>query len=70
MRLSIRNQLTGTIVSIAKGQAMATIKVRLDGTDQVLSSAITLDAANDLELAEGKSVTLLVKATDVAVAID
>jgi len=70
MRLSTRNQLTGTIVRISKGEAMATLKVQLDGTEQMLTSAITLDAANDLGLAEGQSVTLLIKATDVAIAID
>ncbi|NLA29799.1 MAG: TOBE domain-containing protein [Propionibacterium sp.] len=70
MKLSTRNQLAGTIVSIAMGEAMASVKVRLDGTDQVLTSAITADAANDLGLAEGQAVTLLIKATDVAVAID
>lgn len=70
MRLSTRNQLTGTIVAIAQGEAMATVKVKLDGSDQVLTSAITADAANDLGLAVDQHVTLLVKATDVAVAID
>lgn len=70
MRLSTRNQLTGTVVHISKGEAMATLKVRLNGTEQVLTSAITVDAANDLGLAEGQTVTLLIKATDVAIAID
>lgn len=37
MRLSTRNQLAGEIVSIARGEAMATIKVRLTGTEQVCS---------------------------------
>ena len=70
MRLSTRNQLVGEIVSLTKGEAMAVAKVRLEGGDQVLTSAITLDAANDLDLAVGSRVTLLVKATDVAVAVD
>lgn len=69
MRLSTRNQLAGEIVSIARGEAMATIKVRLTGTEQVLTSAITADAANDLGLVEGGQVTLLIKATDVAIGI-
>ncbi len=69
MRLSTRNQLAGEVVSIAKGEAMATIKVRLTGSDQVLTSAITADAATDLALEEGAQVTLLIKATDVAIGI-
>ena len=70
MRLSTRNQLTGQIVSISIGEAMASVKVRLDGTEQILTSAITADAANDLGLAVDQRVTLMVKATDVAVAVD
>lgn len=70
MRLSTRNQLTGQIVSISIGEAMASVKVRFDGTDQILTSAITADAANDLGLAVDQRVTLMVKATDVAVAVD
>jgi len=48
MKLSTRNQLPGTVVSVAKGEAMAVVKVRLDGGDQILTSSITRDAADDL----------------------
>lgn len=70
MRLSTRNQLTGTVVSIARGEAMAVVKVRLAGGDQVLTSSITVDAAEDLGLTEGADVTLLVKSTDVALGVE
>ena len=70
MKLSTRNQLPGTVVSVAKGEAMAVVKVRLDGGDQVLTSSITRDAVDDLELAEGSAVTLLIKATEVSLAVD
>lgn len=70
MRLSTRNQLTGTVESIAQGEAMAVVKVRLDGGDQVLTSAITVDAAKDLGVAVGAKVTLLIKATDVALGVE
>src|SRR5262245_21210230 len=52
MKLSTRNQLPGTVVSVAQGEAMAVVKVRLDG-GQVLTSSITRDAAEDLGLGEG-----------------
>ena len=68
MKLSTRNQLAGTVVSVAKGEAMAVVKVRLDGADQVLTS-ITRDAADDLGLSEGSAVTLLIKATEVSLAV-
>lgn len=31
MGLSIRNQFPGTVTSVTSGEAMATVKVRLDG---------------------------------------
>lgn len=31
MRLSIRNQLPGTVLSVTPGEVMATVRVRLDG---------------------------------------
>lgn len=67
MSLSIRNQLPGTITAIAPGEVMATVKVHLNG-GQDLTAAITLDAVEDLGLAEGTSVTALVKATEIALA--
>lgn len=70
MRLSTRNQLIGEIVSMTKGEAMTVAKVRLEGGEQTLTSAITLDAAQDLDLKVGSRVTLLIKSTDVALAVD
>jgi molybdate transport system regulatory protein len=67
MSLSIRNQLPGTVTDVTPGEAMATVKVRLSG-GQDLTAAITLDAVRDLGLAAGSSVTALVKSTDIALA--
>ena len=53
MRLSTRNQLPGTIVEVNLGTVMATVKVRLDGSDHVVTSSITKDAALDLGLEVG-----------------
>jgi molybdopterin-binding protein len=70
MRLSTRNQLTGTIVEVALGAVMATVKVRLDGGDQVVTSSITKDAAVDLGLAEGQAATVLIKSTEVTIGVE
>jgi molybdopterin-binding protein len=70
MRLSIRNQLTGEITEVNLGAVMATVKVRLDGSDQVITSSITKDAAEDLGLAVGQRATVFVKSTEVAIGID
>ncbi|WP_328928792.1 TOBE domain-containing protein [Streptomyces sp. NBC_00190] len=67
MSLSIRNQIPGTVTAVATGEAMATVRVRLAG-GQDITAAITADAVKDLGLAEGSEVKALVKATEVALA--
>jgi len=67
MTLSIRNQLPGTVTAVTPGEVMATVKVRLDG-GQDLTAAITLEAVKELGLAEGSAVRALVKSTEVSLA--
>ncbi|MFE5813361.1 molybdopterin-binding protein [Streptomyces sp. NPDC056479] len=67
MSLSIRNQIPGTVTSVTPGEAMATVRVHLDGGQDV-TAAITLDGVNDLGLAEGSAVRALIKATEVSLA--
>lgn len=69
MRLSIRNQLPGTVTSIEQGGAISVVKVALDGGQQVTAS-ITNDAVADLGLASGSTVTVLVKSTEVSLAVE
>ena len=69
MRLSTRNQLDGTVVSVTRGEAMAVVRIRLAGGDEITSS-ITRDAADDLELSDGSRVTVLIKSTEVALGVD
>lgn len=70
MRLSTRNQLTGTITEVDLGAAMAIVKVRLDGGENVITSAITRDAALDLGLKVGQAATVFVKSTEVTIGVD
>jgi len=49
---------------------MAVVKVRLEGGDQELTSSITRDAADDLDLKEGSAVTVLIKSTEVALGVE
>ncbi|MFE6748193.1 molybdopterin-binding protein [Kitasatospora purpeofusca] len=67
MSLSIRNQIPGTVTSVTAGEAMATVKARLDGGQEV-TAAVTVDAVKDLGLAEGSAVRAMVKSTDVSLA--
>ncbi len=69
MRLSTRNQLTGTVAAIDEGSVMSIVKVDLDGGQQITAS-ITKDAVEDLGLTVGAKVTALVKSTEVMIGID
>ncbi|GAB95656.1 molybdate transport system regulatory protein [Kineosphaera limosa] len=70
MRLSTRNQLRGTIESVELGAVMATVRIRLDGSDQVVTAAITKDAVQDLGLEQGQSAVAFIKSTEVMVGIE
>ncbi len=69
MRLSTRNQLTGVVTEVALGSVMATVKVRLDGGDQVVTASITKEAVEDLALEPGQAATVLVKSTEVMLGV-
>jgi molybdate transport system regulatory protein len=69
MRLSTRNQLAATVQEVTEGNVMATVKVVL-GDGQEVTAAITREAVQDLALAAGDQVTVLVKATEVMLAKD
>lgn len=69
MRLSTRNQLTGTVTDVTLGAVMATVKVKLDGGEQIVTASITKDAAEELGLAAGKPATVLIKSTEVMIGV-
>jgi len=68
MKLSARNQIPGTVVEVRKGATMAHVVVEIAGGQRVVSS-ITNEAADELELAPGKPVLAVVKASDVMIGI-
>ena len=67
MRLSARNKINATVTSITRGEAIA--NVALDAGGVRLVASITVEAANELGLAEGTEVIAIVKASDVIVAV-
>jgi len=69
MRLSTRNQLKGTVEDVQLGGIMASVKVKL-GSSETITAAITREAAEELRLAAGSQVRVLVKATEVMLAIE
>ena len=66
--LSARNQIPGTVTRITEGEATA--NVELDASGQRLVASITVEAARELGLTEGKEVTAIIKASDVLLATD
>ena len=68
MKLSARNKLQGTVTSITRGEAIANVAVDVAG--QRVVSSITVEAVQELGLAEGSQVTVVVKASDVMLAVD
>jgi len=70
MRLSTRNQLTGTITEVDLGAVMAIVKVKLDGGDQIVTSSVTKDAAIELGLKVGQSASVFIKATEVTIGVE
>jgi molybdopterin-binding protein len=63
MAISARNQLPGKVTSIHSGEVMAEIEVAV-GTHQIVS-VITRRSAEDLGLAVGDEVTVVIKSTEV-----
>ncbi|CAO5258473.1 TOBE domain-containing protein [Frankia sp. AgKG'84/4] len=68
MSLSIRNRLSGTVADITTGAVMSTVSVALAG-GQTITAAVTADAVKDLRLAIGSPVEVLVKSSEVALAL-
>jgi molybdopterin-binding protein len=66
MKLSARNQLSGKVTAINRGEAIA--NVELDVAGQRLVASITVEAVDDLGLAPGSEVVAVIKASDVMVA--
>ena len=66
MKLSARNQISGTIVAIVPGAVNGSIKVDIGGGN-VVTANITEEAINELGLVEGDTVTVIVKASDVMI---
>jgi molybdopterin-binding protein len=63
VELSTRNQLSGTVKSVRTGTIMAEVVVDVGGQEVV--AAITRGSVEQLALAEGDAVTVLIKATEV-----
>ena len=68
MKISARNRLPGRVTGISQGEAIANVEVDVAG--HRLVSSITVEAVRDLGLATGSEVTVVIKASDVMLAVD
>lgn len=69
MKTSARNMLKGTVKQLTHGAVNSEVVITLpDGTEIV--SIITKSSAEDLELAVGKEVYAMIKASNVMVAVE
>lgn len=68
MKLSARNMLKGTVKAVKKGAVAAQVTVDIGGGN-VVTSTITVDSAEELGLAEGKDVTIIIKSSEVILGV-
>jgi molybdopterin-binding protein len=69
MRISARNQIKGTVIEVKKGATTSHIRVDI-GNGQIMTSSITNEAVDELGIKARDKVTVVVKASDVMIAVD
>lgn len=69
MKISARNTLKGTVKKMVHGMVSSEVTVELPGGIEIVS-VITKTSAENLALAKGKEVTVVIKASNVIIAVD
>lgn len=69
MRISARNVLKGKVKQVSQGAVNSEVTVEMPGGAEIIS-VITNTSAGDLRLAKGKEVYVVIKATNVMIALD
>ena len=69
MKLSARNQIKGKIIEIKKGVTTAHVRIEI-AHEQVITSSITNEAVEDLGLKPGDRVIVVIKASNVMIAVE
>jgi molybdopterin-binding protein len=65
MKMSARNQLKGTVVSVESGLVVSKVVVKVGDIEVV--SVVTKDAVEDLDIKVGDDVYAMMKATEVMI---
>jgi molybdopterin-binding protein len=69
MKISARNTLTGKVTKLVHGMVSSEVTVELPGGIEIVS-VITKTSAENLALTEGKEVTVVIKASNVMIAVE
>ena len=69
MRISARNQIKGTVVEVTKGATTSHVRVD-NGNGQVVTSSITNEAVDELGIKAKGQVIVVIKASDVMIAVN
>ena len=69
MKFGARNQLTGKVTEIKKGDIMCQVRLELAG-GATMSSVMTVESLKDLGISVGEDVKIMVKAVNVLLAKD
>jgi molybdopterin-binding protein len=68
MRISAPNHIRGIVVEVKKGATTSHVRVDIGGN--ILTSSITNEAVDELGIKVNDCVCLLIKASDLMVAVD
>jgi molybdopterin-binding protein len=68
MRISAHNHVRGVVVEVIKGATTSHVRVDIGGN--VLMSSITSEAVDELGIKANDCVSLVIKASDIMVAVD
>lgn len=69
MKISARNTLKGTVKKLVHGMVSSEVTVELPGGTEIVS-VITKTSAENLALKEGLEVTIVIKASNVMIAVE
>lgn len=64
--ISARNKLKGVVTKIEKGAVASTVKIEISKSEN-LTSMITKEAVEELNLKEGDKVEAIIKATEIMI---
>lgn len=65
MKISARNQMKGTVLDIEKGDLIAKIKIQIEPA--TITSVITKEAVQSLDIKKDDKVMVIIKATEVMI---